>query len=102
MTKYLYSWIFLLVLVLPFSCIASAQAEDAERSALSRLSSELGMLATIVDEAERNQTKLPEYSFRYSNLRTDIEKIIHGIETHLNRPKRQPKHIEPLSGVYSD
>ena len=102
MNKYLYSWIYLLVLLLPFSCIATAQTEDAERSALSRLSRELALTMIIVDEAERNQPKNPEYSFRYSSLRTDIDKIIKGIETHLNRPNRVPKNIAPLFGAYSD
>lgn len=81
---------------------AFAQNGDAESEALSRVVNELTLVKNVVDEAKRKKSNNPQYTFKYSVLEKDIQSIIDGINTHLNRPNRVPRTVEPLKAEYSE
>ncbi len=86
--------------VIPSFCYA--QTEDAEREALARVISELSLINHIIDEAERKKEIYPHHQFKYDTLRSDLNEMVDGIQTHLNRPNRMPKRIAPLTTEYSE
>ena len=67
-----------------------------EREALARVAKELQLIKTMIEKAEQHKDKNAVRSFRYDALNSDIEGMIEGIYTHLHRPSRLPKRIEPL------
>jgi RAQPRD family integrative conjugative element protein len=93
--------LFYLGLVLAFSFVASAHADDdAEREALAHLVNELEVLATLIDRAEQATDPDARIRFRYDWLRQDLERIHSGIREHIDAPRNEPRAVKPLRGDY--
>ena len=75
--------------------------EDAERAVLARLTHELALLGTLVDDAESQANPSNRVRFQYSWLRTDIGKIRQGIDEYIKGARVEPRVVSPLKGDYS-
>jgi len=85
-----------LLVMLGISSMAGANSSSMEREALARIAQELRIIQGMVAKAKTYQGSSAVRRFRYEALTTDMNAMIEGIQTHLHRPTRLPKRIEPL------
>lgn len=88
-----------LILITSLSA-ASHAAGDRERAALANLLGELDALNRIVGEARSAADSDSRTSFNYTALERDLEQVRQGIRDFLNRARREPRELPPLSGGY--
>jgi RAQPRD family integrative conjugative element protein len=81
---------------------ASHAASDQERAALTNFLSELDALKTIIDEAKRTANDSEDFRFDYPALQTDLYFIREGVLDYLEKSRREPRELPPLSGDYEN
>jgi RAQPRD family integrative conjugative element protein len=81
---------------------ASYAASDQERTALTNLITELELLTKVVNESQRIADPSTDIRFDYPALHADLELIRQGILDHLQKARREPRELPPLSGDYKE
>lgn len=77
-------------------------ATDQEHEALSRLLTELQYLDRIVESAKQSADHSDSCQFDYNALDDDLTRITTGIAGYLNKERREPRVIEPITGDFTD
>lgn len=73
---------------------------DQERDALYYIHDELSAIQSLIDQAEYLTTDQYIQQFNYTQLRNDIKAIKQGIDDGVNRTRRLPRELPPISGFY--
>ena len=81
------------------SMIAQAD-EELSNQYLQRAMNELEAAKVYVQEAQAERPTHPRTVFHYQWILSDIDNIEAGIQQQFNRPRVQPRVIEPVKGDY--
>ena len=86
------------IMVLPLGLMADNG--DGEREALARLVHELEALHPLIEEAQAKSDTSSRVKFNYGWLRDDLAKICDGVQSHIDKPRAEPRQFPPLTGDY--
>lgn len=89
-------------LLLATVATASYAASDEERAALANFITELDALNEIIDESKRDADASTDFSFDYPALQADLSLIRQGVLDYLQKARREPRELPPLSGDYRE
>lgn len=93
-----------ILFVLPLLVVTQLHAEtvdaDQEREALARIEQELAVIQQMTYEAERKKPNHGRVSFRYADLRRDLQSMRDGIREHVAAPRQDPRTVPALQGDY--
>lgn len=80
----------------------SHAASDEERAALANFITELDALNEIIDDSKRAADLSSEFTFDYPALQADLSLIRQGVLDYLQKARREPRELPPLSGEYRE
>lgn len=81
---------------------ASHATSDEERAALANFITELDALNEIIDDSKRAADLSSEFTFDYPALQADLSLIRQGVLDYLQKARREPRELPPLSGEYRE
>ncbi len=88
------------LLALAFIAPASLADADGERAMLARLLHEITLLEPLITRSEAEADPDARIHFQYDWLRQDLERVLSGIQAHLDAPRNEPRPVPPLRGDY--
>lgn len=80
----------------------SHAASDEESAALANFITELDALNEVIDESKRGADLSSEFTFDYPALQADLSLIRQGVLDYLQKARREPRELPPLSGEYRE